>query len=278
VKIYLLVYVDDIVVANSSSQAVATLLRDLGNEFALKDLGELSYFLGIEVSKLKDGVLLSQEKYTRDVIHMLGMQNCNSSSTPLFSSEKLSIRGGEPLSSEEATKYRSVVGALQYVTLTRLDIAFAINKVCQFLHAPTSTHLIVVKRILRYLSGTLGLGIQIRISKSLLISAFADADWAACIDDRRSTGGFIMSLVSNLISWSAQKQPTASRSSTKAEYKSLANATAEVMWVQSILTELGISLKRATCLWCDNIGATYLTVNPTFHGRMKHIEIDYRFV
>jgi hypothetical protein len=206
------------------------------------------------------------------------MQNCKPPSTPLSTSEKLSIRGGEPLSSEEATKYHSVVGALQYVMLTRPDIAFIVNKVCQFLHGPSSTHLTVVKRILRYLSGTLGLGIQLRRSKSLLISAFSDVDWAECIDDRRSTGGFAVFLGSNLISWGARKQPTVSRSSTEVGYKSIANATAEVMWVQSILTELGISLRRELCLWCDNIGATYLTVNPAFHERMKHIEIDYHFV
>jgi hypothetical protein len=148
VKIYLLVYVDDIVVVSSSSQAVTTLLQDLGNEFALKDLGALRYFLGIEVSQLKDGILLSQEKYTQEIIHKLGMQKCKPSSTPLYTSEKLSVREGEPLSQEEATKYRSAVGALQYVTLTRPDVAFSVNKVCQFLHTPTSAHLTAVKRIL----------------------------------------------------------------------------------------------------------------------------------
>jgi hypothetical protein len=148
VKIYLLVYVNDIVVVSSSSQAVTTLLQDLGNEFALKDLGALRYFLGIEVSQLKDGILLSQEKYTQEIIHKLGMQKCKPSSTPLYTSEKLSVREGEPLSQEEATKYRSAVGALQYVTLTRPDVAFSVNKVCQFLHTPTSAHLTAVKRIL----------------------------------------------------------------------------------------------------------------------------------
>jgi hypothetical protein len=197
------------------------------------------------------------------------------------------------------TKYGSAVGALQYVTLTLLDIAFSMNKVCQFLHALTSAHLMAVKCILWYLvvhlaltskskksqsllvsafsdvdsisCSTLGLGIKIKKSQSLLISAFSDADWTGCDDDRRSTEGFTVLLGPNIISWSAQKQPTISRSSTEAKYKSLTNATTEVIWVQSILTELGISLKRAPCLWCDDIGATYLTINPAFHGRMKHI-------
>jgi hypothetical protein len=129
------------------------------------------------------------------------------------------------------------------------------------------------KRILRYLKGSLGLGLRICKSMSMLISAFSDADWAGCPDDRRSTGGFAVYLGSNLISWRARKQSTVSRSSTEIEYKALANAVAEVMWERKLLNDLGIPHPTAGCLWCDNIGATYLTANPVFHARTKHIEI-----
>jgi histone deacetylase 1/2 len=171
-----------------------------------------------------------------------------------------------------------MVGALQYLTLTRPDIAFAVNKVCQFLHAPTTVHWSAVKRILRYIRGTIGYGLDIRSSKSMLVSAFSDADWAGCVDDRRSTGGFAVFLGDNLISWTARKQPTVSRSSTEAEYKALANATAEMLWVQKLLTELGVRHPPKARLWCDNLSATYLSANPIFHARMKHIEIDFHFV
>ncbi|GJX28132.1 uncharacterized mitochondrial protein-like protein [Tanacetum coccineum] len=191
-------------------------------------------------------------------------------------------------------KYRQVVGYLQYVTLSRPDIAFAVNKVCQYMHALTENHWSAVKRILRYLHGTVEHGVLIRYSScstlqaftnvlwkgnpDTSLEAFSDANWARDSDDRRSTGGFAIYLVSNLISWTARKQCTVSRSSTEAEYKALTDAVAKLTWLQALLNELGIRSSSTPRLWCDNLGATYLSANPIFHARTKHVEIDYYVV
>jgi histone deacetylase 1/2 len=205
------------------------------------------------------------------------MQICKTVDTPVCVN-KLSLTDGEVLGGDDFTNYRSIVGALQYIMLTRPDIAFSVNKVYQFLHTPTTVHWTAVKRILKYLRETISLGLQLSMSSSTIVSAFSDADWAGCPVNRRSTGGFVVYVGLNLVSWNAKKQATVSRSSTEAKYKSLSNATTEVMWVQTLLNELGVSQSKAAVLWCDNIGATYLFANPVFHARTKHIEVDYHFI
>jgi histone deacetylase 1/2 len=196
----MLIYVDDIVVASSSEKAVNALLHDLGLDFALKDPGDLHYFLGIEVKKVHDGIILSQENYANDLLHRVNMQTYKTIDTPLSVSEKLSLADGEVLSGDDSTNYMSIVGALQYITLTRPDITFSVNKVCQFLHAPTTVHWIAIKCILRYLRETISLGLRLSKSSSTIVNVFSDADWTGCPDDRRSTCGFVVYVGSNLVS------------------------------------------------------------------------------
>jgi hypothetical protein len=187
VTMFLLIYIDDIIVASFSSTAITALLRDLKDDFTLKDLGPLHYFLGIEVHRIADGIHFSQAKYTTNILICASMVLYKGVSTLLPSNSKLFVQDGEPLGPEDTTKYRSMVGALQYLTLTRSDISFSVNKVCQFLHSPTTA-----QRILRFLNHTIHFGLHIRRSPSTMASAFSDADWAGCSDDCKSVGGFTM--------------------------------------------------------------------------------------
>jgi histone deacetylase 1/2 len=161
----------------------------------------------------------------------------------MASSERLCNTNGDPLSPEEATQYRRIVGSLQYLIVTRPDPSFVVNKVCQYLHQPLTPRWSAVKLILRYVRQAVDSGLQLWASTYTLFSAFFDADWADNMDDRRFTGGYAIFYGGNLIAWSARKQPTVSRSSIESEYKALSNATTELVWVQSLLQELGVLLK-----------------------------------
>ncbi|GJW19927.1 putative RNA-directed DNA polymerase [Tanacetum coccineum] len=290
--LYILVYVYDIIVTGNNKGTIDNIICQLGSAFALKDLGPLNYFLGIEIVPHVSRILLSQKKYILELLQSDGLSNCNLVSSPMVTLRSLSLDDSTTFSNP--LKYRQVVGSLQYVTLSRLDITFAVNKVYQYMHSLTENHWSVVKRILCYLHGTVEHGMLIRHSfgstlqdfsdvlwkgnPDTSLEAFSDADWAGDSNDRRSMGGFAIYLGSNLISWTTHKQRTVSYSSTEAKYKALADIVVELTWFQALLNELGIRPSSAPILWCDNLGATYLSANPIFHARTKHVEIDYHFV
>jgi histone deacetylase 1/2 len=196
----LLIYVDDIIVLSSSASDVPRLISQLRSTFSVKDLRVLHYFLGIEVSTPSPGrLLLRQHKYALDLLAHAGMLKCALVTTPMSPTKSLSAGDGDVLSSDEATKYRSLVGALQYLTMTCPDLSFVVNKVCQYLHEPRTPHMSVVKRILHYVHYTIDSGLQLFSTTSTLLSAFSDADWAGSLDDRRSTEGYAMFYGGNLI-------------------------------------------------------------------------------
>jgi hypothetical protein len=205
ITVYILVYMDGIIVVGSSSTATNALLRNLEKDFALKDFGDMHYFLGIEVNKINDGILLSQSKYAMDILKRAGTTTSKPVNTPLFTSEKLSAQDGEGLGPVDSTSYQSLVGSLQYLTLTRPNLVFSVNKVYQYLHSPTTVHLQAAKHIFRYVRGTVDLGLHIVKFPFLLVSCLLDANWVGCLDDRRSTEGFAIFLGLKLVSWSAQK-------------------------------------------------------------------------
>ncbi|WVZ17419.1 hypothetical protein V8G54_010401 [Vigna mungo] len=257
--LYLLVYVDDIIATESSCTELSNLISTLAARFSLKDLGCLNYFLGFEVISSATGLFLSQRKYITDLLHKSGMANTKRAFTPLFASAQLLKDLGDLLPCP--TEYRALVGSLQYLSLTRPDIAFSTNKLAQFMQHPRTTHWSSLKRVLRYLAGS------------------CNKDWVGDKDDYISTTGYLLYLGSTLISsWSSRKQRFVTRSSTEAEYKALADTASELLWVLSLFTELGHMPTTNPVIYCDNLSATTLSVNPVFHSRMKHIALAYHFV
>ncbi|KAF5473124.1 hypothetical protein F2P56_009762 [Juglans regia] len=197
-------------------------------------------------------------------------------STPLFTSTSIKLVGGT--ASFDSTEFRGVIGSLQYLSLTRPDISFVVNKLSQFMHKSTITHWTAAKMLLRYLEQTIFHDIQLKKDTHWHLMAYSNADWAVNVDDRSSTSAYISFFGTNPISWSSKKQMVVALSSTKAECRSLANTTSETMWLLGLLNELGFSLKDPPSMLCDNLGATHLSFNPVYHSRIKHIQIDLHFV
>lgn len=275
--IYFLLYVDDIVVTGNNDDVLQTFINTLGRGFDIKDLGSLHYFLGLQVHTFPHGLHLNQVKYAHDLLSKHDLLFSKPVSTPM--SAKLSLNSTDGLLLDNPTEFRTIVGALQYLTVTRPDIAYAVNSISQYMSQPRHPHLVAVKRILRYIKGTLGHGLLfVPQRQPVTLSAFSDADWAGCPESRRSTSGYLVYLGSNLISWCSKKQPTIARSSAESEYRSLAHASAETTWLAYLLYELGANVTFPILLHCDNISTTYMASNPVFHARTKHIELDYHCV
>ncbi|KAL5580580.1 hypothetical protein UlMin_013022 [Ulmus minor] len=218
--IFLLVYVDDIIVVGSQKLELDSFISVLNKLFSLKDLGELNYFLGIEVQSIEKGLHLSQKKYICDLLKRSKMDQANPLPTPMISTLKLTATNGDPV--PNITEYRSI--------------------------KPLDHHWKAVKRILRYLKGTADEGITLRKTNNMSLIGYCDADWGNDLDNRRSTTGYCIFLGDSLVSWSSKKQSVVSRSTTEAEYGSLANATSEIVWLQSLLSELRVDVKTTPVL------------------------------
>ncbi|GJW83223.1 ribonuclease H-like domain-containing protein [Tanacetum coccineum] len=271
---YLLIYVDDIILTASSPVLLQQIVDSLHKEFDMTDLGALNYFLSISVVRHPTGLFLSQKKYARHFLKRAHMVNCNPSRTPIDTDSKLGPNG---VPVQDPTLYRSLTGGLQYLTFTRPDLSYAAQQVCLYKHDPREPHFAALKRILRYVQGTLELGLQLYASATTSLVGYTDADWAGCPSTRMSTSGYCVFLGDNLLSGSAKRQHTISRSSAEAEYRGVANVVAETAWIRNLLRELHSPLLTATLVYCDNVSAVNMSANPVQHQRTKYIEIDIHY-
>jgi len=192
VTCYFLVYVDDLVITGNDPIFVSSIIDQLSNRFFVKDMGQLHFFLGMKVIPTTTSLFfLSQHKYIRDLLTKLNMHGAKEVITPLSTTIVLKLL--DSTSSVDSTEYRSIIGALQYLSLTRPDISFAVNKLSQFMHKPTTIHLTAAKRLLRYLKHTIFHGFHIRRDMNPKFITYSDADWAGNCDDRKSTSAYMFS-------------------------------------------------------------------------------------
>jgi hypothetical protein len=272
----LLVYVDDIILAGNSMAEFDRIKAVLDTAFKIKNPGQLKYFLGLEVAHSKEGITISQRKYCLDLLKDSGLLGCKPANTPLDTSIKLHSSSGTPYT--DVSTYRRMVGKLLYLNTTRPDIAFATQQLSQFMHAPTTIHFNAACRVMRYLKNNPGQGLFFSRDSEMQLMGYSDADWAGCVDTRKSISGYCFFIGKSLISWRAKKQATVSRSSSEAEYRALSSATYELQWVLYLLADLKIQLTKVPILYCDNQSAIHIASNPVFHERTKHLDIDCHLV
>jgi hypothetical protein len=203
------------------------------------------------------------------------MLGCRPLSTPINPNHKLCAESGDPVNKET---YQRLVGRLIYLCHTRPDISYAVSVVSRYMHDPRSGHLDVVYRILRYLKSSPGKGLMFKSHGHLNIEGYCDADWASCLDDRRSTSGYCVFVGGNLVSWRSKKQSVVSRSTAEAEYRAMSLVVSEMLWVKNLLSELNVLRKGPLRVWCDNISSINIANNPIQHDRTKHVEIDRFFI
>ena len=272
----LIVYIDDIIVTGNDQEAIKSLKEKLAQIFELKDLGPVKYFLGMEVARSKHGIFINQRKYIMDLLKETGLLNCRPAETPIDANQKLELAKAEEV--VDVAKFQKLVGKLIYLSHTRPDIAFSVSKLSQFMHSPGQKHFEAAYRIVRYLKGTPGKGLLFRKNTNLQIQIYTDADWAGCINDRRSTSGICTFIGGNLVTWRSKKQNVVARSSAEAEFRALANGVCEGLWLKRFFEDLKIQLPLPIQVFCDNKTVVAIAHNPVLHDRTKHIEVNRHFI
>ena len=275
------IYVDDILLLSNSAVLLNEEKRLLGDRFKIVDQGEVHHILGMSIKRnRKDRSLhVSQPKYLEGILKRFKMLECKSVSTPLEAGRRF-----QKLSEDEemvdVQQYQMMIGCLTYAaTTTRADIAAAVGILAQFMAKPGKEHWEGVKRILRYIKGTLNYGLRYSAAgNEIKLSGYSDADWAGDLDTRRSTSGYVYQINGCTISWSSKRQITVAKSSTEAEYVALSTSTQEAIWLRVLLGDLGFKQRKPTVIFEDNQSSIELSKNPKFHNRTKHIDVSFHFV
>ncbi|XP_021856080.1 uncharacterized mitochondrial protein AtMg00810-like [Spinacia oleracea] len=272
----ILIYVDDLLICGTNLTEITTLKEMLSKSFHMKDLGELTYFLGLEVFRSSSGFFVSQRKYALDLLKEHHMVDVKPVLLPMESNLKLTTDKGELLPSP--TPYQRLLGRLIYLTITRTDISFTVQLLSQFMHQPTLVHMQAAKRLLTYIAGTVNQGILLASTSAATLTSYCDSDWDGCPMSRRSTSGYCIFLGKSPVSWKAKKQSVVARSSAEAEYRAMALTSCEVTWLTHLLKALGLTSLPPAVLKCDNQAALAIAANPVLHERTKHLEVDCHFI
>lgn len=285
--IFLLLYVDDILLATND---VGTLLETksfLSSNFEMKDLGEASFVLGIQIHRDRSrGILgLSQKSYIEKVLKRFGMQNCKPMDTPVTKGDKFSLnqcpKGNLEIQEMQKIPYASAVGSLMYAQVcTRPDIAFIVGVLGRYMSNPGMDHWKAAKRVMRYLRGTKDYMLTYRRSDQLEIIGYSDSDFAGCQDSRRSTSGYVYLLAGGAVSWRSAKQTLVASSTMAAEYIACYEASHQATWLRNFVTGLRIveGIERPLRIYCDNKSAVLFSNNNRSTAKSKHIDIKFLVV
>lgn len=272
-----MVYVDDLLLCGIDTANVCHIKELLLSEFEGRDLGATEQFLGIKINRDRStkSVFLSQESYIHNILQRFRMEDCQQVSTPFEPGTRMSSVS-EP--AEVGFPYQELVGCLMYLAVsTRPDIAYVTNCLARHVVAPTKLHVLVAKRVLKYLQGTKAKGILLGPRGHILLEGYCDANYGNCELTRRSTTGYVFTFNGSLISWQTKLQKTVATSTTEAEYMAAAGAAKEALYLRKILIDLGFGPYCVT-IHCDNQGAVNLTKNALTVSRTKHVDIAHHFV
>ncbi|RHN78204.1 putative RNA-directed DNA polymerase [Medicago truncatula] len=269
-------YVDDLIFTGNDENMFKEFKKSMEKEFNMSDLGKMHYFLGVEVIQNEEGIYICQRKYVTDLLERFGMEKSNLSRNPIAPGCKL-IKDENGVK-VDATKYKQIVGCLMYLAATRPDLMYVLSLISRFMNCPTELHMHAVKRVLRYLNGTINLGIMYKRNGSDKLEAYTDSDYAGDLDDRKSTFGYVFLLSSGAVSWSSKKQPVVTLSTTEVEFIATAFCACQSVWMRRVLEKLGCTQFGSITMYCDNNSTIKLSKNLVLHGRSKHIDVRFHFL